>query len=236
LLAERSAPRYLAREFRRERNGPYSIADEEARETAFRSLHLRWFVRLGLHRIPDELVTMYADRTDRVRHCRVVRALGRRDEGADLVDALTGTGEPGGPLLVVRLRASSLVDPDALRALLHHELSHVADMMDPAFGYERELPPSEHGPSTDNVLRDRYRVLWDLTIDGRLTRAGLVDESIRAARWREFAATFPMLGDACRGAFERWFGEPHPTHRQLAAFALAPASIAESATPQGVEA
>ena len=34
------------------------------------------------------------------------------------------------------------------------------------------LPASDDGPSRDNIQRDRYRVLWDVTIDGRLARAG----------------------------------------------------------------
>jgi len=57
---------------------------------------------------------------------------------------------------------------------------------------------ADDGPSRDNVQRDRYRVLWDVTIDGRLARSLRADQpgASRDARWREFAATFSMLGDA----------------------------------------
>jgi hypothetical protein len=109
-----------------------------------------------------------------------------------------------------------------LNALLHHELTHVADMLDPMFGYRRELPPSTDGPSADNILRDRYRVLWDTTIDGRMARAGRAGAMGRELRWREFATTFGMLEDACGAAFERWFAEDHPTHEQMLAFATSP--------------
>jgi hypothetical protein len=71
-----------------------------------------------------------------------------------------------------------------VRVLLRHELMHVADMLDPAFGYERSLPTSDDGPSADNIVRDRYRVLWDVTIDGRLARAGLAHPDARAAPGR----------------------------------------------------
>ena len=133
--------------------------------------------------------------------------------------------------------------PTPTRALLRHELTHVGDMLDPAFGYERALPPSDVGPSGDNILRDRYRVLWDVTIDGRLARAshdrcsvrlpfggpqgrqpdraGHADAT-RTARWQEFTATFPMLGDRSGAAFDDWFDRIRPTHAALAAFAQAP--------------
>ena len=113
---------------------------------------------------------------------------------------------------------------------------HVADMLDPSFGYERALPASDDGPSRDNIQRDRYRVLWDVTIDGRLACAGGHPRGVRTshvapadhgdptpdARWQEFAATFSMLGDDCRRAFDAWFDNGHPTHAALAAFAVAP--------------
>jgi hypothetical protein len=147
---------------------------------------------------------------------------------------------------VLRLRPRTLFDPQTLRALLRHELMHVADMLDPTFGYQRSLPRSDDGPSGDNLVRDRYRVLWDVTIDGRLARAGRDRCSVRLppsreasadyrnpggggqpdptrnARWQEFAATFSMRGDEGRSVFEEWFDHVHPTHARLAEFARAP--------------
>jgi len=125
-------------------------------------------------------------------------------------------------VLVLRLCAETLLEPVTLSALLRHELGHVADMLDPSFGYERALPESDAGPATANLLRDRYRVLWDVTIDGRLARAGLAGARERAARWREFAATFAMLGEGCRSAFEEWFHLARPRHAALVQFAQAP--------------
>lgn len=231
LLAERTAPGSAGRAFRRERDRLYEIPDADLREASFRSLHLQWFGRLGLERAIERVVRERADVVQRVSGGRVLRALTRDDEGADLAQRVTPAGARGAPTLILRLRPATLVEPEILRALLHHELTHVADMLDPAFGYERSLPASEAGPSADNILRDRYRVLWDVTIDGRLARAGLVNGSMRDIRWREFAATYAMLGDRCRSAFERWFDEARPTHAELVAFATAPARAAGSAGP-----
>lgn len=224
LLAERAMPPLEARAFRRERNRLYGIADPEARDAAFRSLHLEWFTRIGLHESIGTAVAAREAVTQRLDEGRVLRAVARNEEGADLVDHVAAGAVDERPILVLRLRPATLLDPDRVRALLHHELMHVADMLDPVFGYQRALPASDDGPSRDNIQRDRYRVLWDVTIDGRLARAGGDSRHpTREVRWQEFAATFSMLGDDCRRAFDEWFDNGHPTHAALAAFAMAPA-------------
>jgi len=223
LLAERTMPADAFRGFRRERNAAYDIADPERRDAAFREAHLRWFVRLGLHRPIEAAIEERAELAERVAQVRVLRAVTRQEDGADLFDrALPAAAGRRQPILALRLRPSLLLDAEPLRALLRHELTHVADMLDPAFGYERRLPPSDDGPSADNIVRDRYRVLWDVTIDGRLARAGLAHPDARAARHREFAATFSMLGDRVGHTFDEWFDRVVPTHQTVAAFAITP--------------
>src|SRR5262245_56142268 len=164
LLAEPKLVPVDARAFRRERDRIYEVADAREREARFRSLHRCWFARLGLNRIVEQSLEERPEVAGRVAEGRVVRALTRKDEGADLVDHVgPGEAEPR-PMLVLRLRPSSLAAADGLLDLLRHELQHVADMVDPAFGYQRSLPTSGDGPSYDNLVRDRYRVLWDVTI------------------------------------------------------------------------
>jgi len=210
--------------FRRERDRIYLLLDDREREEAFRSLHLRYFSGLGLGAVVADVLGGRSELTSHVNACRVVRALDAREESADLVDALIAGRSHGVPTLFIRLRPATLVGPqDRLKAFLHHELTHVADMLNPTFGYERELPPSDEGPSADNILRDRYRVVWDTTIDGRLVRAGRVPASAGEAQWRDFAATFSMLNGECRTAFERWFNEENATHEGIVAFAVSPA-------------
>ncbi|MBI4485225.1 MAG: hypothetical protein HY655_04360 [Acidobacteria bacterium] len=222
LLAERTGTPEDRCAFRRERDRLYEIADIDQREAGFRSLHRQWFTRRGLHLIVEQIVAGRADMAARVTEGRVLRALTRGEEGADLIDRVRPGSAGLKPLLVLRLRPATLLAPDTLSALLHHELMHVGDMLDPSFGYERALPASDDGPSADNIVRDRYRVLWDVTIDGRLVRAGLASDAVRAARWREFSATFSMLGSRCQHVFDEWFDRIPPEHRTLLAFALAP--------------
>ena len=235
LLAERTLSTDDARAFRRERNLAYEVVDPDERERAFRDLHFGWFVRLALHDPIEQLVNDCQDIAGRLSQGRVLRAFRHQEEGTDLFDPTLpdeGGGRP--PLLALRLRPAMLLDPDVLRGFLRHELMHVADMIDPGFGYERALPPSDDGPSADNILRDRYRVLWDAAIDGRLNRAGLVGAEARAARRREFAATFSMLGEQAGPAFDEWFDLIVPTHQALLGFAESPhAPGAAAATATG---
>lgn len=218
LLAERTLPADGARAFRRERDRIYAIGDAEQREARFRALHQRWFLRLGLGRAVEQALAERPEVPSALAEGRVVRALARAQEGADLVDRVRPGATDPHPTLLLRIRPDSLVAGDRLLPLLRHELLHVADMLDPAFGYQRVLPAAAADPACETILRDRYRVLWDVTIDGRLTRAGLGGEELRAARWREFAATFPMLGERCREAFEVWFARRQPTHRAIVSF------------------
>ena len=223
LLAERTAPVESARRFRRARDLAYQIADADERESAFREIHREWFARMGLEGTIEQAVIERKDLSARLSECRVVRAVRQQDEGADLFDrAIRASEADRRPLLVVSVRPASLLEPTSLSRLLRHELMHVSDMLDPAFAYRRALPPSDHGPSADNVVRDRYRVLWDVTIDGRLAREGFSSPEIRALRARELAKAFPMLDGRTTELFDEWFDRVAPTHERLLEFVMHP--------------
>jgi hypothetical protein len=218
LLAEKRVAPADVRGFRRERDGIYGVADADLREARFQAVHLRWFQQLGLGSPIAEALRERPIVADGLADGRVVRAMTPREERADLVDWIPPDGQESRPMLVLRLRPILFLQADELRALLRHELLHVADMLDPAFGYERALPPSTDGPSYDNILRERYRVLWDVTVDGRLVRAGLLDDRAREARWHQFRTTFRLPSNQDRRVFDEWFEIVQPTHAALLAF------------------
>jgi hypothetical protein len=221
LQAERAMPAAAACRFRHQRNRLYEMADADARERGFRALHVWWFARLGLNRPIDEALADQSGVLERVSGCRVSRAISGRDEGADLVDVCRAEGHSGDakPTLSIRVRPSLLLDPESLRLLLAHELMHVADMLDPVFQYERTLPSSDEGPSMDNLVRDRYRILWDVTIDGRLARRDRARPGARALRQREFTTAFGAQSDRAAQIFDDWFDRVRPTHHALVAVA-----------------
>jgi len=233
LQGMRALPQDRQAPFDREREAIYDVPDPDGREARFHELHQRWFRELGL------VVPFYRALAERVSivegtdECRVFPAVSRTEEHADLlVSSEPRAGDVGRRALVVRIRAAMLVDPEEVLGFLRHELLHIHDMLDPGFGYERELPPTEFGPTFERLVRDRYRVLWDTTIDGRLSQAGCLSEVRAGMRHREFTRTFRMLGDGLDAAFRRWFGAARPRHEDLVHFAGKPRPAGEDA-PEG---
>ncbi len=207
--------------FRADRDALYPIGDAEEREARFRAFHAAWFERLRLGEAITEAVREEPSIAARTTRCLVAVAPSGREEGAELFVA--GDGESAGSrrTIVLRVRPETFTEVERFRALLRHELCHLADMLDPRFGYTPGPMPLT-APLPDPLLRERYRVLWDASIDGRLQGLGRAPTGVRAERLREFAATFPMLGERAEEAFERFFGATALTHADLVRFAAAP--------------
>lgn len=210
--------------FRRQRDRLYEIPDVEARDAAFREFHAAWFERLGLGEAIDQALTEQPSIPGAVRACLVAFAASDRQEGAELfvLPREETVSEADRRSLVIRVKPDTLLRTASLRTWLRHELLHIADMLDPRFGYEPWLPSSDVGPAHARLLIDRYRVAWDAYIDGRLTRLGWAPAGARADRLDEWRRAFPMLGDLAAGVFERFFGAASLRHEELVAFAVAP--------------
>ena len=214
LLASDASSPATRRRYRQERNAVYEITETEKRDAAFQELDARWFARLGLGTPLLRLLREFDSILARVSRCLVLPAGRSRDEGADLHDTREAM-----PALAVKLTPHSLAHFEGIAATLRGELLHVEDMLDPAFGYHRELPASEEGAVYDKLLRDRYRVLWNTSVDGRLVRRGQLPEGGEARRRREFLATFSVLGTDVGRQFERFFHGPRPSNGELLSFA-----------------
>ncbi len=220
-LALREGPD--ARLFYRQRNALYEVSDPDEREQAFQSLHQAWFPHLGLADQIEKAINEQPLLASAVGLCLVICAPARREEGADLlVSPEEGLSPKERRTLRILLRPESLHDPLALLTFLRHELLHITDMLDPHFGYEPVLPVAEAGPPHDRLVRDRYRVLWDATIDGRMVRCGWAPESIRIQRLNDFGHTFPMFEEKTAQVFGRFFDQELHKHAELVAFAQDP--------------
>jgi hypothetical protein len=212
--------------FRGARNRLYEIPDPEQRDVAFREFHADWFERLELGRVLWQALKEQPVILTSTRACIVVHTRGNRDEGAELFvsPAGQGTGETERRSVGIRLDSRKLLDVERLLAFLRHELFHIADMLDPAFAYEPRLPRGELGPAHERLLQDRYRVLWDIYIDGRLVHKNWAPPSVRDRRLEEFFRTFPMLLDNVEEVFSHFFHGASLTHTDLVTFATNPPS------------
>jgi len=211
----------------RVRDPIYEIADEERRNICFNELHRTWFDRLNLQRpIQCALAErpILASTTHRTFVARVAR---RKDETAELF-----VGQKDGSVpdverrsIGIMLRPASFINADGLLKLLRHELLHIADMLDPAFEYSPAFSLEEDATIPETAFLERYRALWDATVDGRLVHAGLNAPSQRARKFADFAKVFGMFGERTEEAFSLLFDRSGHTHPQLVAFAHAPREL-----------
>ncbi len=212
-----------ARTFQKERDRLYKIPDIEERDGAFQDLNLAWFRRLGLALPIEKAIAEQPLVTSSVKWCVVSGAPGKKEEGAELfVSTERGLNERERRTVRLLLRPESLFDPERVLTFVRHELLHIVDMLDPNFSYEPSLPAAEGGPTHGRLLKERYRTLWDATIDGRMVRRGWAPERSRGDRLAEFCQTFPMFGQDSESLFSRFFDQEPHTHAELVAFACNP--------------
>jgi hypothetical protein len=209
--------------FRRARDRLYRLPPGECRERAFQELHAAWFAGLGAARPIETALAEFTLLQEHCIECVVTQARRRDDDGADL---LVKRGDDGSleRRVALALRPAAFDDPSSLQAWLRLELMCVADMVDPAFGYEPALPGADGGPMAARAVQERYRALWTATAVGRLERRGGVPLEASTAARRALVNAFPMLGEAAHKLFAQMSAAELPTHAALAAWAVAPRS------------
>lgn len=110
---------------------------------------------------------------------------------------------------------------------MRRELLHVADMLDERFGYVRETFSGE--PSRQNLQRDRYRVLWDTYVAGRLDREQFGVNGEKDRLERAFGRVFAnYTAGTDGGVFAGIFDAPSLTHRNFMDWACEPVLLLDS--------
>lgn len=221
------APLALAR-FNHQREKLYRIANPDERNAAFFQIHLTWFREWGLEDFVAGIVAEYPVLSDALKLLAFRKARGKQDEAAELY-VNPETGRHG----VVAFRCEQFADEAPLARFLRHELMHLRDMVAPDFGYEPALRLPGITATQHRLARERYRLLWDITIDSRLLRAGrTVDTSLEKHRARfDGAYSFWPEPRRCE-VFDTLWNDPHPTHAKLVAHAADPRDLAHTQGPQ----
>lgn len=201
------------RSFHVRREAAYHLPPGRQQEQAFAEQHRKIFLEWGLDAAVAECLVEFPELFGQIASVHVASALSRKDEGADLHQRMDTAG---GFSLILRVKPENYRPGDPLRFFLRQEFQHVADMLDKGFGYERDLPVEGLAAAAANLFRDRYRVVWNTSVDGRLVRRGLLLGQARTSRQSEFVRVFPRLdcADADRD-FERLWNEDRPTHAGL---------------------
>jgi hypothetical protein len=209
-------PPLQVRRFHAERERCYQVLDPDERATAFARVQMSWFNEWGLEPLLASTAARFPVLDAALAALVFRQARGRNDEGAELY-ADAGGQRRG----IVALRPERFADDPALTRFLHHELAHLADMVDERFGYSPDLSAAGQTASQLRLVRDRYRLLWAVSIDGRLTQRGLETIAEQAGRRAEFHRGFAFLPEPRRAELftALWSGRlaTHPALLELAA-------------------
>jgi len=202
--------RRITARIERRRNRIYDVPSARDREAGFMTAAMDAFTGIGLDRVLretlDELPNLSA-----LTELRVMKARSPADEHADLFvrSDLSNENQSG----VVWLLVGRFLEPETMRRFLRRELLHLSDMLDERFGYNPDAVPNDRSPGRQNLFRDRYRLLWELSVTGRLERSGKLPagtvDSLRPA----FDHVFGALEEAEREKdFQRVAGDECPRH------------------------
>ncbi len=199
-LESRRMPDLLASRYHRGRTKLYTLPEDD-RPDAFFQFHLEWFRSLGFEDRALAALKEFPIIRQRATTLLVRKAVSKKDEGAELFV------RPDARNVALALRSERFFEP-GFESWLAHELCHISDMLDPAFDYEPEIRLPDAPPAELDLLRERYRVLWDITIDGRLNHN-------KPARLAEFQKALPAVPE--KKFDELW--SKRPSHPELVALA-----------------
>ena len=153
---------------------------------------------------------------ERIKEVTVKRAINKVDEGSNVLNRVSGN-----PLIEMRVLASRFSNPEEaqeLDAFLIQEFMHAKDLVDPEFDYEDAFIPGN--PSVKNLITARFRLLWNMYVDSRLARMGVVSVLPKEARYREFDNFYRKIPEKQRkGIFEGLWKTEKLTHEELLSMA-----------------
>ena len=220
------APLQLRR-FHHAREKLYAILDPDERNAAFFNLHLEWFREWALEKTLLDLAAEFPMFRETLETLVFRKARVKSDEGAELYVGAE-TGRAG----VVALRVERFEQPEELAHFLRHEFMHVHDMVNPAFGYSPQLHLPGQNAAQQRLTRERYRLLWDITIDGRLISSARGTVGNREQLCAAFDRAFGFWPASKRDElFEALWSNPGPRHGDLLAIAADPRDLKSAHEP-----
>lgn len=222
----RGVPALQIRRFHADREKCYALGDPEERNAAFFRVHLGWFREWGLEQLLTGLLTEYPLLPGALNVMAFRQARGKNEEGAELYV------RDGVRNAMIALCMDRLERDEPLLRLLRHEFMHLHDMVDPAFGYSPQIRLPMQYQSQLRITQERYRLLWDITIEGRLARGGRGSADRKEQQQSLFESAFSFWPEAKRRqVFESHWNEPSPRHELLLDLAADPRGLRNAQEP-----
>jgi hypothetical protein len=215
------------RRFQFEREAIYSVLDPDERNAAFSKLHLKWFRNWNLEQLIKQILNEFTNLSDTIQILAFRKARTKSEEAAELY--VDPSGKRNG---VVALRSERFKLDGHLNPFLRHELMHLSDMVRPEFGYARDPLARQQGSSQQHLARERYRLLWAVSIDGRLVRSDKETVATKEQRWLEFDRAYHFWPEGKRyEVFASLWADDSPKHMHLRDLAMDPREAQKHSEP-----
>jgi len=195
--------------FHQQREGIYQ-RPLESREPAFERLYEDFFRKMGLRMTFEEVLSEFPLVLDPAILIFVKRVWGKKEEGSELYvqDAFK--------TVFIGLQVTRIWDVDFLKTFLRHELMHIADMLDAGFQYLPNIPLGGRSELEDNLIRERFSLLWDMFVDARLRQKGFKTVTSLEKQRMNFDKIFLFWNEETKQRlFARLTSGQHQTHSQL---------------------
>ena len=192
------------------------------RESEFKKLYQYMFGTWGFSDIIRDAFNEYPLLKERVGIVLVKGVLKEDQEGVDILrkwgsvehEMAREFEEKGLKGVGIKLIPRRFYDP-ALTRYCRHELLHISDMLDPVFGYDPDTKVGQN-PGEETLILHRYRILWSLTVDSRLTAAGKEPMLRKEDRFKEFRSWYRKIpAPQLKSVFEGLWQTSFFTHSEL---------------------
>src|SRR3989338_5510452 len=179
---EASGDHHEAQAFHAQRSSLYGVSGAadgrpatDEREARFQQLAVRYFHELGLAGLVTKRFEEFPLVAALVQVATVQRVWSRKEERVELYVRPVPPGRTSievSTTLLLGLQAARCLNRDELVAFLRHELMHISDMLDPAFAYEPHPAFGGECETEHDLIRERFRLLWNVWVAGRMRRNG----------------------------------------------------------------
>ncbi|OGW63870.1 MAG: hypothetical protein A3J72_06620, partial [Nitrospirae bacterium RIFCSPHIGHO2_02_FULL_40_19] len=209
---ERKGDLSLLEEYHKKVDPIYEIDDVSDREDEFDILYEQFFLNnLGYGNLIKEILEEFPSLNDKVSDIYINRDLMREEANLMKKDS-----DDTGNLrkVKIKVRVETFDNTNELRKALRHELMHVKDMLDEDYGYDIKV--SALNVTEENFIRDRYKILWDIYIDSRLTKEGRETIENKDKRFAWFSGIYKKVPYPQRVVmFDNFWGKERMTHKEI---------------------
>lgn len=183
----------LVERFHLDRSRLYEVVDE-TNQNQFEEFYLDFFRELGLRQFFYDLMANFPRLAKENVRLLIRRSYGRKSEGTELF--VRGSVRT----VITALQTTRILDLNFLNGYLRHEWMRISDMLDPQFEYDAHAGLRGTNEIEDNLNRERFKILWDLSIASRLLNEGHFSfmniEELKDRFERVFSTWFSEARDA----------------------------------------